>query len=77
MKDFSCLSPGVTTGGGVSIGECSVIGIGANILHLRQVGDHCVIGGGALVNKNIGDYEVAMGVPAKVVRKRNAGDKYL
>ncbi|MGG7036506.1 MAG: acetyltransferase [Flavobacterium sp.] len=77
MGDFSSLSPGVTTGGRVGIGECSAIGIGASILHYTTVGSNCVIGGNALVNKDVEDNFVAYGVPAKVVRKRELGEKYL
>lgn len=77
LGDFSSLSPGVTTGGRVNIGKCSVIGIGANILHCKSVGDHCVIGGGALINKDIVDHSIAYGVPARIVKKRRKSEKYL
>ena len=77
IHDYSSFSPGVVTGGRVTIGECTVIGISASILHYRTIGDHCVIGGGSLVNKNIPDYSLAWGVPARVIRERTAGEKYL
>lgn len=77
LGDFSSLSPGVTTGGRVIIGRCSMIGIGANILHSKNVGDDCVIGGGALVNKNITSNSIAYGVPARIVKKRRKSEKYL
>jgi sugar O-acyltransferase (sialic acid O-acetyltransferase NeuD family) len=77
IGNFVSLSPGVTTGGNVSIGTCTVIGIGANILHNIKIGDHTVIGAGSLVSKNFGNEIVAYGVPAKEIRKRKIGDKYL
>ena len=77
IMNYSSCSPGVTTGGRVIIGECTLIGIGANILHYKNVGNHCVIGGGSLINKDIPDFSVAFGVPAKVIRTRNPGDSYL
>ncbi len=77
LGDFSSLSPGVTTGGRVIIGKCSVIGIGANILHSKNVGDDCVIGGGALVNKDITNNSIAYGVPVRIVKKRRKSEKYL
>ena len=77
LGDFSSLSPGVTTGGRVNIGKCSVIGVGANILHCKSVGDHCVIGGGSLINKDIVDHSIAYGVPARIVKKRRKSEKYL
>lgn len=77
LGNYSSLSPGVTTGGRVSIGKCSAIGIGANILHCKTIGNHCVIGGGALINKNVEDGSVAYGVPARIVKKRKKSEKYL
>ena len=77
LGDFSSLSPGVTTGGHTSIGYCTAIGLGTNIIHGRTIGDHTVIGSGSLVLKDIGDFVVAYGVPAKVVRSRVVGEKYL
>ena len=77
IKDFASMSPGVTTGGRVNIGESSSIGIGASILHYTNVGSNCVIGGNALVNKHIDDNSVAYGIPAKVVRTRKADEPYL
>lgn len=77
MHDFSSLSPGVTTGGRTTIGYCSVVGIGANIIHGRTIGKHTVIGSGSLVTKNIEDFVVAYGVPTKVIKSREVGDKYL
>ncbi|AWI81668.1 acetyltransferase [Parazoarcus communis] len=55
------LKGAVRVGSGTWIGEGVVI-IGA------KVGKNCVIGAMSLVNKDIPDYSVAVGVPAKVVR---------
>ena len=77
MEDFSSLAPGVTTGGKVLIGAFSAISLGANILHGMKIGEHVVLGAGAVVLKDIPNHSVAYGVPAKVIRKRQAGDKYL
>ncbi len=77
LADFSSLSPGVTAGGRTTIGMCSVVGIGTNILHGRTIGDHSVIGSGSLVVKDIENYVVAYGSPAKVVKTREIGEKYL
>lgn len=75
--NFSSLSPGVTTGGRVVIGERTAIGIGANILHYIQIGNDAVVGGGSLVTKNVDNNVVTYGVPAKVVRTRSSNEKYL
>lgn len=46
------------------------IGIGAIILPGVKIGKGCLIGAGAVVTKDIEEYTVAAGVPARVIRKR-------
>jgi carbonic anhydrase/acetyltransferase-like protein (isoleucine patch superfamily) len=55
---------------GCTIGENSLIGIGAIILNRVQVGRNCLIGAGALVTegKSIPDGSLVLGSPGKVVR---------
>jgi len=74
---FASLAPNATTGGNVSIGDFTSIGISATIKHGVQIGKHGVIGGGALVLKNFEDNQVIYGVPAKAIRSRIMGEKYL
>lgn len=50
----------------VRIGRGSWIGAGAVIM--ADVGEHCIIGAGAVVNKPVPDYSLAVGVPARVVK---------
>jgi len=77
MSNFSSLAPNVTTGGNVSIGEFSAISIGATIKHGLSIGKHSIIGAGALLMKNCGDNLIMYGIPAKEIRKREIGEKYL
>lgn len=44
------------------------IGAGASILPGVIIGEYAIVGAGAIVTRNVGDYEVAVGVPAKVVK---------
>ena len=46
------------------------IGHGAVIMPGVSIGHGAVIGSGAVVTKDVGNYEVAVGVPAKVIKKR-------
>ena len=55
----------------VSIGENSFIGYGVHINPGVRIGKHCVIGARSVVTKNIDDYCVAVGNPAKVIKKYN------
>ncbi|GAB4538630.1 MAG: acetyltransferase [Anaerolineales bacterium] len=77
MGDFSSLAPGAVTGGKVNIGAYSAISLGAKIIHGVSIGEQSVLGAGALALQDIPAYSVAYGVPAKVIRARAAGEKYL
>ncbi len=52
------------------IGHDTWIGHGAIIMPGVKIGNGAVIGCGALVTKDIKPYEIAVGLPAKVIRKR-------
>lgn len=54
----------------VTIGDDVWIGAGAVILPGVRVGNGCVIASGAVVTKNVPDYSIVAGVPAKVVSQR-------
>jgi len=59
----------------VSIGDGCDLGIGAMILPGVTIGKGCQIGAGAVVTKNIPDFSVAAGVPARVIRSRKDSRK--
>ncbi len=52
----------------VIIGENCFIGAGAKILSGVHIGKHCVVGANSVVTKDIPDYSIAVGVPAKVIK---------
>ncbi|MBS9716336.1 gamma carbonic anhydrase family protein [Pseudohalocynthiibacter aestuariivivens] len=55
---------------GCTIGEQSLIGMGAMVLNGARVGRNCLIGAGALITegKEIPDGSLVMGAPGRVVR---------
>lgn len=55
---------------GCTIGDNSLIGMGATILNGARIGKNCLIGAGALIteNKEIPDGSLVMGSPGKVTR---------
>ncbi len=55
---------------GCTIGENTLIGMGATVLNGAKIGRNCLIGAGALVTegKDIPDGSLVMGMPGKVVR---------
>lgn len=77
LMNFSSIAPGVSIGGNVSIGERTAICIGASIKHNLKIGKDVVVGASSLVHESIGDNEVVYGVPAKFIRRREVGEKYL
>lgn len=69
------LGKGVTVGHlamlhGCTIGDYSLIGIGAIVLNHANIGKNCIIGANALVTEKmqIPDNSVVMGSPAKIVK---------
>ncbi|MFW8634703.1 gamma carbonic anhydrase family protein [Cribrihabitans pelagius] len=59
---------------GCTIGENTLIGMGATVLNGAKIGKNCLIGAGALIteNKEIPDNSLVMGAPGKVVRTVDA-----
>ncbi|MEK6886804.1 MAG: acyltransferase [Nanoarchaeota archaeon] len=53
----------------VKIGNNTFIGANSTILMGVTIGKHSIIGAGSVVIKNIPDYSVAAGTPAKVIGK--------
>ena len=56
---------------GCTIGDGSLIGIGAVVLNGAKIGKNCLVGAGSLVTegKEFPDGSMIMGTPAKVVRE--------
>ena len=56
---------------GCTIGDESLIGIGAVVLNGARIGRHCLVGAGSLVTegKEFPDGSMILGSPAKVVRQ--------
>ncbi|CAM3645611.1 gamma carbonic anhydrase family protein [Roseateles saccharophilus] len=59
---------------GCTVGDESLIGIGAVVLNGARIGRNCVVGAGALVTegKEFPDGSLIVGAPAKVVRELTA-----
>lgn len=77
IEDFVSLAPGVTLGGNVTIGQHSAISIGTSVIHSIKIADHTIIGAGSIVLHDIDSQVIAYGTPAKMVRKREIGERYL
>lgn len=58
----------------VVIGEGSWLGENVCVIG-ASVGKHCVIGANAVVTKDIPDFSVAVGIPARVIKRYNVIEK--
>ncbi len=56
--------------GNITIGNDVWIGYGAIILSGVCIGHGAVIGAGSVVTKDVGNYEIVAGNPARLIRKR-------
>ncbi len=61
----------LTSKGPVEIGDGTWIGIGVSIMANVKIGRNCVIGAGSVVASDIPDFCIAVGAPAKIVRRIN------
>ena len=68
------VGPGAVLTGGITVGAVATIGAGAVILPNLTIGRRAVVGAGAVVTKNVADYAVVVGNPARVIRTLEAVD---
>lgn len=71
LGDYVHISPNATISGTVSIGEETWIGAGATVINNITIGKSCIIGAGSVVIKDIPDFCMAVGNPAKIIKKLN------
>ena len=55
---------------GCTVGDCTLIGMGATVLNRARIGRFCIVGANALVTegKEFPDFSLIVGSPAKAVR---------
>jgi len=71
--DINIVSQGVEIKDGdeVSIGDGSWLGTNVVVAGNVRIGCHCVIGANSVVTKDIPDYCVAVGAPARIIKRYN------
>lgn len=74
IGSFVTIAPGVNVGGNATINDGCWIGIGATIINKVSIGKGSYIGAGAVVTQNIPENALAVGVPAKTMRKLSESD---
>lgn len=69
--DLPMMEQGLYSKGPVVIGDDVWLGAGAVVLDGVRIGKGCIVGAGAVVTKDMPNYAIATGVPARVVRVRS------
>lgn len=59
----------------VVVGQGSDLGVGCTILPGVRIGRGVQVGAGAVVSRDVPDYAVVAGVPARVIRQRGQGGR--
>ena len=77
ISDFASISAGSITGGYVKLGKYSALTLGVTVLDRLEIGENTVVGAGSLVIKSLPDNVLAYGIPARIIRSRNVGEKFL
>lgn len=62
-------SVGSITSSYIEIGKVADVAMGAKVLEKRKIGNYAVAGANSLVTKDIPDYEIHIGSPAKFLKK--------
>lgn len=65
------IEQGVYSKGPVVIGDDVWLGAGAVVIDGIRIGKGCIVGAGAVVTKDLPDYAIATGIPARVIQMRD------
>ena len=68
LEDYVHIAPSAALAGNGVIGQGTMIGLGAFIIQGVKIGKWCIIGAGAVVIRDVPDFSVVAGVPAKFIR---------
>lgn len=71
VNDWEMRSGGWENGKPINIGEDVWLGGNVTVVGGVSIGDRCVIGAGSVVTKDIPADSIAVGNPARVIKKRN------
>lgn len=73
IEDYVTFGPGCVIGGHARIRSGSFIGINSTIMPKITVGSNSVVGGGAVVTKDVPNNTIVIGNPAKIMKTGIAG----
>lgn len=68
ISDFVHLAPGTILCGRIAVGEGTLLGAGSTVIPGVSIGAWCTVGAGSVVTKDIPDYAVVVGNPARIIK---------
>ena len=68
VEEYSAFMPTVNISGEVNVGKGVYVGTGAKIINQVDIGEHTIVGAGAVVAKSLPANCTAVGVPAKPIK---------
>ncbi len=77
INAFASVSAGSVLGGRVVVEEFAAITLGCTIFDRVRIGKNSVVGSGSLVTKDVPPNVLVYGSPAKVIRERKEGERFL
>lgn len=77
LGSFVSMSPGATLAGGVHVGARSSLGMNSSVREGCTVGEDVIVGANSFVNSDTPSSCILVGAPARVLRERAAGERYL
>lgn len=69
LGPYARVAPNATLAGFARLGAGSMVAAGATVLDRVYIGENSIVGAGAVATKDIPDGVIALGIPARVIRK--------
>lgn len=70
---YVSIGPGAVLAGNITVGDGAVIGAGAVVLPDIRIGANAVVGAGAVVTRDVPNFCIVAGNPARIVRRNDGG----
>ena len=77
IGDYASVSAGSVLGGHVKVEEFAAVTLGCTVFDRVTIGRNSVVGSGSLVTKDVLPNSLVYGSPAKYVRHRSLGERFL
>jgi sugar O-acyltransferase (sialic acid O-acetyltransferase NeuD family) len=70
IEDHVHISPGVKLGGKVTVKKYTHIGLGSTVAQRLTIGENATVGAGAVVLADVPENTLVVGVPARIVKRK-------